>query len=1219
MAMVVNHNIPALVTYNTINRTSSAIERSIQKLSTGLRINSAADDAAGLAISEKMRAQITGLDRAVSNSQDGISMIQTAEGALSETHSILQRMRELSVQAANDTLTQQDRGYIQLEIDQLREEVTRIGNTTQFNKKKLLDGSAAALWSSDTLSTKALINGGLRTVDQFGQKNATEGNFVIDINAAPGKAQVQKTDIFTIKHPDVIMDASTNAQAGINGVSVNNIPAGDYTIKLDEISKDFEIKFDASAARTSKNLADVLNLSVGKTTAGSTNLSARLLDIDTAGGTAVVGIGADPDDALITPIATLRFNLSNGSLIADPANVTALEAYGLVLNQGNTKLGSGGAVDIDALRAGLNDSKGDALTGVDGGMTVNFTVKESVAIKYTAGARTTTGTSSADASIKANFGAFDVSGIVDNDGALSAGNYAIRTASGLTGTSTGISGTFEIVDTATNAVVGTAAGVSVNTGTGGVVSFSVGGKTVGVTFAASGASNVALFAGDSGTAADPLTYSKTITVTQAAEPGAVDSGYKSSTNYVTVPEYKSKITITADSTINAENGIAVRVAGTNVANGEITVDIYTLDATGQATGVTSSVTVGAAGFTQPVILKDAAGADKTVNLRLALNDTSAAFLDRVKIGDEIALGTSKDAALVGRYGTKNEIQVNQAKAQSNASILLEVESVSKVNGSVTFKATANILNTDGSTTTRVSNITLDQNDRVINSKTGDVNNLLGLDLTLSLNGAPATDFKAGDKLVYNVVPMADWKNDDGTVKNNGEINNVKAVSVEGEQNDKWGSNWIYTTTDANGNVVVHNDVTLEGTKLQYAFNSKAVEGQDVHLKNFYVNEKDGTVYTGDIVLNLAADFDSKVSANAKLGDTLASFEAAYVGQVAKGDVILRDLDKFWNSEGRFLLKDAQTLTITQGDGANTKITLYATDTLNDVKTKLNDAIGKALGQQASLAINKVGDDPAASSFVTFVEDKKEGTSEAVEGTFVVRSIIAGDGGTISFAGDEDVIKAFSLNEIQSAFENSFTVGVWDAHSGKSVASGVKITGNKLIGVVNENVDVEFDPMANVKVQWNDATKAFALTKDEGSYQTILHLADNTTVFQIGANEGEDMGVNIGDMRSRALGLNAVLVTDRVSAARSITIIDNAIDKVSTQRAKLGAYQNRLEHTIANLNTAGENLTAAESRIRDTDMAKEMMNFSKLQIMLQAGTSMLAQANALPQNVLSLIR
>ena len=123
MGMVVNHNIPALISYNAVSRTNNALQKSIQKLSTGLRINSAADDAAGLAISEKMRAQIRGLDRAVANSQDGISMIQTAEGALNETHSILQRMRELSVQAANDTLTQQDHGNYQIGRASCRERV----------------------------------------------------------------------------------------------------------------------------------------------------------------------------------------------------------------------------------------------------------------------------------------------------------------------------------------------------------------------------------------------------------------------------------------------------------------------------------------------------------------------------------------------------------------------------------------------------------------------------------------------------------------------------------------------------------------------------------------------------------------------------------------------------------------------------------------------------------------------------------------------------------------------------------------------------------------------------------------------------------------------------------------------------------------------------------------------------------------------------------------
>ncbi|PRR70285.1 flagellin [Neomoorella humiferrea] len=139
--MIINHNVFALNAYRNLTVTNSNMAKAMEKLSSGLRINRAADDAAGLAISEKMRGQIRGLNQAVRNAQDGISMIQTAEGALNETHAILQRMRELAAQAANDTLTADDRTQIQKEINQLTEEIDRIGRTTEFNTQALLDGS----------------------------------------------------------------------------------------------------------------------------------------------------------------------------------------------------------------------------------------------------------------------------------------------------------------------------------------------------------------------------------------------------------------------------------------------------------------------------------------------------------------------------------------------------------------------------------------------------------------------------------------------------------------------------------------------------------------------------------------------------------------------------------------------------------------------------------------------------------------------------------------------------------------------------------------------------------------------------------------------------------------------------------------------------------------------------------------------------------------------
>lgn len=159
--MIINHNMASLNTYRQMSINEKNTSSSLEKLSSGLRINKAGDDAAGLAISEKMRGQIRGLDQASRNAQDGISLVQTAEGALNETHSILQRMRELSVQSSNGTATDADRKSMQDEFNQLTSEINRIGNTTEFNTQKLLNGGMASNDGAKiTQATSATINGG---------------------------------------------------------------------------------------------------------------------------------------------------------------------------------------------------------------------------------------------------------------------------------------------------------------------------------------------------------------------------------------------------------------------------------------------------------------------------------------------------------------------------------------------------------------------------------------------------------------------------------------------------------------------------------------------------------------------------------------------------------------------------------------------------------------------------------------------------------------------------------------------------------------------------------------------------------------------------------------------------------------------------------------------------------------------------------------------------
>lgn len=142
--MIINHNISAINAHRQLGVNQNGVQGSLEKLSSGLQINRAGDDAAGLAISEKMRGQIRGLEQASVNAQDGISLIQTTEGALNETHDILQRMRELAVKSSNDTNTNEDRAEIQKEVDQLAEEISRISNDTQFNTQDLLKGDFSA-------------------------------------------------------------------------------------------------------------------------------------------------------------------------------------------------------------------------------------------------------------------------------------------------------------------------------------------------------------------------------------------------------------------------------------------------------------------------------------------------------------------------------------------------------------------------------------------------------------------------------------------------------------------------------------------------------------------------------------------------------------------------------------------------------------------------------------------------------------------------------------------------------------------------------------------------------------------------------------------------------------------------------------------------------------------------------------------------------------------
>lgn len=819
--MIINHNIPALNTYSRLSSNNQGVARALEKLSSGMRINRAADDAAGLAISEKMRSQIKGLQQATRNVQDGISLIQTAEGALTETHSILQRIRELTVQAANDTYTANDRMEIQREINQLQEEMNRISATTQFNAKNLLDGTCAALVSTDKSSTRVFMRGGLRATDTSNKKVPGGGNYKLDIIATPGKNQVQKTDIFKINRSGEQLTNLELGTTGLNDVTASGLQYGSYNVSTTANAASGVAGVDSTIANTQNYLQGQL--------------------------------------AGITP----------------PAN-PATSVFG----DGGVALNADNETKNMSILAEITDISGDDIT------------------------------------YKVSYYSYNM------DGTLS--------ASALTET---------------------------------------------VTIDANAGGNFTL------------------------------------------------------------DGVQIDITGGNAVN-----------TTGLAVGDKSVFTVNAA-----------VAADTTY--------------------DKIAIS-----------GT-----------------------------------------------------------------------LYGAD-----NSAP-----------LNIT----------------------------------GTGWNFTNDALNNTAPEFNICSIYQEVADPADQSQ-----------YYDDSLLGTGYTGSVKLAIDGftTGDGAATPNLKASFT---FEDGY-GKIAGNHTRLYDIDKFWDANGNFILERPKTITLVQGNGTKVNVVLTSADTIDTLKEKINTAIKltppKGLGQSEI-----VGGPPNDEKFVSYVTGASAQDSgfETVPGTFIIRSAMPGKDGEINIVGDDSVMTALSLMTLQNAESNKFTVTVTDAHDPSNIiASDVVITDNNLVGIVHENVDVQFSATTGLTASWDDNTKNFELTGGAANQEeTFIHLADNSMIFQVGANQQQDVMAAIGDMSVRALGIENIQVASNYLCNQALAKIDEAIGRVSAERSKLGAIQNRLDHTYNNLTVTAENLTAAESRIRDVDMAQEMLNFTKYNILSQASTAMLAQANQLPQSVLQLLR
>ena len=324
--MIINHNMNALNSHRNMGVNNTAAGKSMEKLSSGLRINRAGDDAAGLAISEKMRGQIRGLTQASRNSADGISMIQTAEGALNETTNILQRMRELAVQASNDTNTSSDRNEIQKEINALTEEVDRIANNTEFNTQKLLNGNKSGVGGDVVNEAVAESKGKFKI--QLDTDLAANNEITID-----GKS-------YTVKDTDV-------ADVGVFKQSLENVFTDyTFTVGADKKSITFEQKVGADKEKVNFELSGKFI----KAKVEKVGVTAKAEEISE--GKANIQVGANSNQSMDIEIGDMRakaLNITDGAgnslsvLSAEDAN-KAITAFDAALNEVSSQRANLGAV-----------------------------------------------------------------------------------------------------------------------------------------------------------------------------------------------------------------------------------------------------------------------------------------------------------------------------------------------------------------------------------------------------------------------------------------------------------------------------------------------------------------------------------------------------------------------------------------------------------------------------------------------------------------------------------------------------------------------------------------------------------------------------------------------------------------------------------------------------------------------------------------------------------
>lgn len=1239
MPQIINTNIASLTAQRNLNSSQSANNTALERLSSGLRINSAKDDAAGLAISTRFESQISGLTVAIRNAGDGISLAQTAEGALGAMTDNLQRIRELAVQSANGTNSEDDQIALQQEVEQLVAEISRTASETTFNGRSLLDGTFDTTFqiganagqtvdvSISELTAEKLGTAVTTGVSASGNANAiANGDLIINgIDITASKAGSDTSSTSNSAASAIAKVAAINEHSAETGVTATvdaNIASGSEmagqagTAKISINGIQIELSTTADTAQTRAGVVEAINSVAYQTgvMAVNTNLDGGgvqlvaedgrniQLSVDTANLT-----GYDGDGGGATEVN--KFLAASG--LTGGLTLSAGTVYSVTKEGGYTLVADGDVGTIE-ITGGNGTGRGDlANAGLVAG-TYERGIATTVSEEQTASTQATT-LSAAGGSLTNTIDDSNDTATIFAGGSFANQVYASVTAAVTNATATDIinfrvASAGGIIDEVTLASGGTLeSAISILDNVAGVdayevIKFTITDYTVGT------AGNILYLAGQE----------ITLLGNDATEMASAGSRLEYLVNAIGNTTFGTGVTVNAELSY-ARNSIDIRIQNeaTVATAGSLTLAINSggnEDASyiaGKINSGGTQVDLSAAGVGMNIVT---AGSATVVHGQLAFESTLTGPVT-IQAFDGTA-GDNNAEFFAASYGGTIELTSYGSEALS---------STSKNVVSVTVDNVAQ------------SEITVDENTSVaelanaINDEYDAINAWEAISLTFK-----ASNLEVADTLYLGTVASGASNgigisitdaDADGTVTLTEIADSINAVDFSSLNAD------VSAEVAADGNTFTLNIRNYSDSELAMKTDAS---GRSLQL--------DTNELIGSVEQQLSGTLEYAASGSQTVSLTLSNTESSpefYTG--ASNTSTFTGVNGMDNGD---LVINGVSIGAAQTD-ADTASAEYASD-----NTRILSSSKELSAIAVAASINAVSEETSVTAKVNATE-VVGGDGSAITGANPTSGQFAvGDTAEIFINGysagvislqetgagaiDTDKAKADALDAINGisgktgvvAVDNGVSITM-TAEDGRNISvaiddrSGAVASIGAMFGLDADNVaGIGESTFGEAPADTNSGISAESATY-ETTYGTITLESAQEIVVSVGNNgigELTALGFAEGSFGGSSDGtfLEDIDISTDEGAQAAITAIDNALNTISSQRAELGALQNRFESTTSNLEITSENLSAANSRIRDADFAAETAELARTQVLQQAGISVLAQANQLPQQVLSLL-